>query len=107
MSNLPPLKPQKEIDGFAVAVHINRMQEGALNSIGTVTLTNGATTTTLTDSHIKPISVILLFPQTAHAAAVIGLYPDMTSIPMAGGSVVLNHSLIGSADCTFGYVVLV
>lgn len=106
MSNLPPLKLTEKPDLLSIATHINHIQEGASNAIGTVTLTNGATSTTLTDGHIKPTSVILMFPQTADAAAVTGLYPDMTSVPMIGGKVTLNHSSIGSADCTFGYVVL-
>lgn len=106
MSSLPPLKLTEKPDFLSMATHINHLQEGASNAIGTVTLSNGATSTTLTDGHIKPTSVILLFPQTAHAAAVTGLYPDMTTVPMIGGKVTLTHSLIAFTDCTFGYVVL-
>lgn len=84
--------------------------EGSINSAGTVTLTNGGTTTTLYDNHINPQCVILFSPQTAHAAAVFAsLWYDLTSIPIAGpsigGKITLNHSSSAQADLTFGYVI--
>ena len=89
--------------------NINSLSAGHINAIGTVTLTNGGTTTTLTDNHINPNCVILFSPQTAHAAAITGLYPDYTSIPttgpFVGGQITLHHSSSANSDLTFGYVI--
>lgn len=88
-----------------IITHINRLVDGCINGIGTVTLTNGATTTVLTDGRISRVSVVGLFPQTADAAAVTGLWTDPTSVPATGGQITIHHSNPGATDATFGYTV--
>lgn len=113
MSNLQQLVQDPSLDPHTVVSmkrNINALMEGRINSVGTVTLKNGATQTTLYDNHANPVAVYLFWPQTAHAAAVAAsLWYDPTSVPItspggSGGSITLNHSSISQADCTFGYV---
>jgi hypothetical protein len=86
---------------------INAIMNGASNSIGTVTLTNNGTTTTLQNNLITSQSVIFLAPQTAHASTVTGIWCDPTSVPVSGsilgGQITINHSAVAQADLTFGY----
>jgi hypothetical protein len=112
MSNIPnlPLTPGPSIPELARAV--NSLLEGASNSVGTVTLTNGGTTTMLKDNHITPNCFIFFWAQTAHAAAVASsLWYDLTSVPLSGTQyqkqITLNHSSSAQADLTFGYVILI
>lgn len=107
MSALKPITPSAKPDMFGLITLINKLIQGRFNSIGTVTLTNAGTTTTLYDIHIARTSVMFFGAQTANAAAVQGsLWYDPTSVPSTGGSVTLNHSSSAHADLTFGYVVL-
>lgn len=104
LSQTPPDHPTN------VARTVNMLMEGKINSVGTVTLTNAGTTTTLIDNHINPVCVILFWPQTANAAGVTSsLWYDLTSIPTQGntkqGQITLNHSSAAHADLTFGYVI--
>lgn len=106
MSAFKPIALIKDFDVFGLLTQHNKLIQGKINSVGTVTLTNGGTTTTLTDIHIVPVSVILFWAQTANAAAVSGsLWYDVTSIAMTGGKVTLNHSSSAHNDLTFGYAV--
>ena len=112
MSNLQQHKQDPDMSAPVVVNikrNINQMMEGALNACGTVTLTNGGTTTVLQDNRISLVSKIFLFPQTAHAAAITGLFPDYTTIPtvgpIIGGKITLTHSSSAQADLTFSYVI--
>jgi len=86
---------------------INALLNGGSNSIGTVLLTNGGTTTTLYNNLITSQSVIFLTPQTAHASTVTGIWCDPASVPVSGsilgGQITINHSSVAQADLTFGY----
>lgn len=89
---------------------VNLIQDGAINPVGTVTLTNGGTTTTLTDNRITPVCKIFFWAQTANAAAVsASLWYDLTTVPKVGtvlaGSITLTHSSSAHNDLTFGYVI--
>jgi hypothetical protein len=70
-------------------------------SIGTVTLTNGATSTTLADAKLRPTRAVLLVPNTAAAAAELAtLYLDTPT----QGQVVIHHSNAATTR-TFTYVI--
>lgn len=90
--------------------NVNQLMEGSTNACGAVTLTNGGTTTVLYDNHINPQCKIFLFPQTANAAAVTGLWYDLSTIPVLGntlaGQITLKHASSAHADLTFGYVIV-
>jgi phage baseplate assembly protein gpV len=81
---------------------INAVLQGRSNAVGTVTLTAGATTTTITDPRISADSAIVLVPTTANAAGAIATTYQSTT---ANGSVVIQHSNTASTDRTFKYVV--
>lgn len=86
-----------------LAVGINNALDGKINSTGTVTLAQSATSTTLTDYRIGANSIILFMPTTANAAAGMdALYVSARS----DGSATLTHDSTADSDRTFGYVVL-
>lgn len=101
----PPSNEQQQ------CIAINQLINGGCNAIGTVTLTNNGTTTTLINQFIKSTSVLFFWPQTADAAGLTSsLWYDPTSVPVngtvLGGQITLNHSAAAHNDLTFGYVVL-
>ena len=82
-----------------VANVVNNILDGKVNSTGSITLANSATTTTLSDDRIGGDSVILLMPTTSDASTV--------TIHVTGrqkGPATLNHA---SATTTrsFDYVI--
>ena len=82
---------------------VNRMLIGKLNVTGTITLTAGATSTTLTDSRIGSTSYIDFMPTTANAAtAKANLYVSART----KGAATLTHALSANTDQTFVYVVI-
>ncbi len=91
-----------------VALAVNQALKGKINSVGTVTLTASAASTTVPNAFASSVSAILLFPQTAHAAAELG---NGTAY-IAPGDVVdgvsfkITHANNSQADRTFGYAIL-
>ena len=82
-----------------VANVVNNILDGKVNSTGSITLANSATTTTLSDDRIGGDSVILFMPTTSEASTV--------TIHVTGrqkGQATLNHA---SATTTrsFDYVI--
>ena len=62
--------PQQGGNPRETAEIVNRILDGKINSLGTITLATGdATTTTLYDARISPESLILLMPYSAAAMA--------------------------------------
>jgi hypothetical protein len=90
---------------WKLATLVNRLMSGRINSLGSVTLTNSGTTTTLSDNNIKPGSKLFFTPTTADAATVIGLWYDPASIPENGGTVTLHHSAVAQPDLDFDYLI--
>lgn len=91
-----------------VATAVNQALKGKLNSIGTVTLTHGAASTVVTNALVSATSVILLMPQTAHAAAEIaagGCYIAPTDI-VSGTSFKITHANNAQVDRNFSYVLI-
>ena len=71
-----------------------------------MTLTANGTTTTLSDNHITRGCKVFLFPTTAPAATVTGLWADPTSVPAGGGSITLTHSAVAASDLHFDYLIV-
>ena len=85
-----------------IALLVNRLLIGQVNSYGSVTLTQSATTTTITEPYIMENSVVLLTPTTANAAAALAT----TYITCATGSATVTHANNAQTDRTFMFVVL-
>lgn len=116
MSSLTALLPNPHIDkpgmlaSFLgkVALLVNQLAKGASNTVGTVTLTNGGTTTVLKDPNITANCKIWFTATTAHAGAITGLWADTTSIVTGeSAAITLNHSSVSNTDCTFWYEIRV
>lgn len=115
MSKLSPLIPNPQVEKNAlisflgrVATLVNQLRNGATNTVGTVTLTNGGTQTTLKDANITANCSLWFTATTAHAGAVTGLWADPTSIVTGeNAAITLNHSSISTTDCTFWYEIRV
>lgn len=106
MSKLQQLRTTPPYDEpWKVATLVNLLAAGKSNSVGQVTLGNGATSTVLTDNNIHPGSKLSLTAITAHASSVTGLWYDPASVPDKGGAVTLHHSAVAQADLTFDYVI--
>lgn len=81
------------------------LAQGKIDAVGTVTLTPGATTTTVDDDgavYCSDQSGVFLTPQSANAAAAIGT----TWITPGNGSFVIHHANNAQVDRTFAYAVL-
>lgn len=83
---------------------IRKLAEGRQNAHGTVTLTTGATTTTVSNQIVAPEDVILLSPTNADAAGEVGAGTIYVSA-VAKGEFTLTHANAGTTR-TFGYVVI-
>jgi hypothetical protein len=91
-----------------VAEVVNKALRGKINSTGVVTLATGAATTTVNNALVGALSVILLMPQTAHAAAELqnGTIYIKPSDIVEGVSFKITHANDANADKTFAYVIL-
>ena len=91
-----------------VATALNLALKGKLNSTGNVTLAASTGSTVVKDVLVGTNSVVLLFPQTAHAAAEIGngtIYAAPGNYVNAT-SFTLTHANNAQTDRTFGYCLL-
>lgn len=91
-----------------VAVAVNSALAGKINSVFTVTLTANVASTTINDPRVGADTVILLFPQTAHAATELGngtLYIAPSGYTLKT-SFVITHANNAQTDRTFGAVLL-
>lgn len=80
---------------------VNNAMSGKINNSGIVTLTNGGTSTTLTDERLGYESCVFLSPTTANAAA---LSPYISA--KANGSCTITHTSSANADLTFDYIII-
>lgn len=89
---------QNEQDQMRQNIAIRQLAEGRSNAVGTVTLTAGATSTTVPAVNCAPGSIVLLTAQTATAAAATGVYA------VAGkGEFTVHHNSDAATDRTFGF----
>lgn len=92
-------------DRRQIITAIRQLIQGRNNATGSVTLTSGVTTTTVSNVRINSNGAIFLTPRTANAAAeqgAGGLY--VSSID--AGSFELTHANNGQTDRTFDYICL-
>lgn len=84
-----------------IARTVNALLGGKRNATTSLTLTAGATSTTLTDSRIGYFSTLLLMPTTANAAGALAT----TYIVPGDGSAVVTHANTATVDRTFNVVI--
>lgn len=77
---------------------VNQLILGNANNIGSFTLEENTTTTTVTNSRVGADTVILPMPTTANAAA------EELSIVTAKGSFTVTHANAATTDRTFKYI---
>lgn len=82
---------------------VNALSAGRSNATGEVTLTAGATSTTVIDNKFESSMVVLLQPKTANAAAAIGT-TYITDANKTKGQFVITHANAATVDRTFAYV---
>jgi hypothetical protein len=97
-SAYPPLQTGASLR--SIVEQFNRLLQGKMNAVATVTLAPG-TTTTITDSRIGPASFISVSPTNAAAA---GLFSGVHIASKTKGSATLGH---GTAAGTETYDVLI
>lgn len=85
-----------------IAEVVNQVIDGKINSLGSLTLTANAASSTITDSRIGPSSYIGLMPTTASAAAALAT----TYFACGDGSATVHHTNNAQTDRTFRYVIL-
>ena len=104
-SLLAPLAWSGKIEEWTrkIAEICNSLRDGKINTVGAVTLTANATTTTITDARISANSFIGLMPKTATAQTA---YVAGWRIVCADGSAVITHNNTADTDKTFQYVLL-
>lgn len=89
---------------FELATAFNNLLAGKSNNVGTVTLTNSATSTAVSDYRVGPESAILFMPTTSHAATELaggGMYVSAR----ASNSFTITHSS-ATTSRIFMYVVV-
>ena len=84
---------------------LRELIEGRSNAVGpTVTLTAGATSTTVSKTTINANAAVFLFPTTANAAT--ALATTYALIMSGGGAFTVTHANNAQTDRTFYYAVL-
>lgn len=91
-----------ETDLKKIVLAIQQLAAGRSNSVGTVTLTVSAATTTVTDANCSSLSVPILTPTTANAAAEVG-NGTMYVSAVANGSFTITHANSATTGRTFTY----
>jgi hypothetical protein len=102
--------PKQQKRDLPVNVHLwnltdalNLLQEGRSNAVGTVTLSAGVTSTTVTDNNFESSMVVLLQPKTANAAAALAT-TYVADADKSKGSFTITHANAATLDRTFAYV---
>lgn len=96
--SVPDFLPNQKEHLRQIAVRLNDVTQGKINSTIDVTLRNGQTTTTLTDPRIYATSVLWASPLTANAAAIQASVWYSAQIK---GSATINHSSTANTDQNF------
>lgn len=100
--NVP--NPQEK-DPRRIVQGVRELFQGRSNAVGSVTLTENTTTTTVDFLNVGPDSKVFLMPTTANAAIEFG-GGSLHVSSVASGSFVLTHANAASTDRTFFYVCL-
>src|SRR5689334_16720985 len=91
------LNPQEQ-DQVRINKVIQQVIEGRSNAVGSCTLNSTATTTSVIAVTCGPNSIVLLSPQTAHAASINGTTYVSSVVP---GRFTVTHTSTGQTDQTF------
>jgi len=97
------IPPTGAVSPRRLADAINAALQGRIESRGSVTLTAGATTTTVDHPLAHAESVILLMPTTANAAAALA---NVYVSARASRTFTLTHANNAQVDRTFEFMVL-
>ena len=98
VNNYRRLSPRGD-EPRTISTVVNNILDGKVNSTGSVTLTNSATTTTLSDDRIGADSVILFMPTTSDASS-----ENIHVTARQKGQATLNHAN-ATTTRSFGYIV--
>lgn len=82
---------------------VRQLVEGRQNSVGDATLTAGATSTFVRFENCSKDCRVLLFPQTANAAAALAT-TYVTRANTTQGGFTITHASAGSTDRTFSFL---
>ena len=102
MTVLVPSTDQKDFVKIAVSLH--QLAAGRSNAYGSVTLTENAATTTVTDANVSVNSVISLMPTNAASATEFGAGTWYIGT-VSNGSFVITHVNSATAGRTFKYLI--
>ena len=97
----PPWLPILQSWITQIARALNLARQGHINAVTTITLTAGATTTTITDDRIGPKSTLIFTPTSASA---IVNNPWVSA--KGSGTATLTHGNSAAADQTFDVAIL-
>jgi hypothetical protein len=104
--SIPPINWTDPLDAMRRTVNsVRGLMDGKSNNTGTVTLSAGAATTTVTDARVAATSHITLTPLTANAAAMSVHISSRSGTPdtAAHQQFVVTHSNTANADQNFSY----
>ena len=89
-----------------IAVVVNGLLDGKINSVGTFTLAVDSLTTTVKDRRCGPDSAIFECPTTANAGGEVGIFYTSRGVESGGvPSFVVNHGFDSRTDRTFTYAI--
>ena len=97
----PPIARDDESFLRKLAFVINETQKGKTNNTGEVTLTNGTTSTVVSNPLCNAKSVIVLDRNSSLAAGLTGVYTTK-----ANGSFTIFHSNPGGTTAVFRYAII-
>lgn len=89
----------------AVAEKVNDILSGKLNNVATVTMVNGAASTTIKDARIGPYSHFGFQPLTTHAALLLWETPYVIVTSQKAGEATFAHANTANLDQTFNLTI--
>lgn len=96
-----PLSVQEK-DQFVQNSRITQLMEGRSNATGTVTLTTGATSTTVAAPTCAAGSIVKLAPQTLNAAGAVAT-TYVKAADVTARQFIVTHASSSTTDRTFGW----
>jgi len=94
---------EKNLDRYQFA--IKQLGEGRSNAVGVVTLRASQTTTTVSAPNCGAGNVVLMFPATANAAAIVAATYVLAS-NVTKGQFIVTHTSNANTDKTFYWIAL-
>ena len=94
-----------ESDLKKIILAVQQLAAGRSNAVGSVTLTTGSSTTTVSTPNCAAASTPILTPATANAAAEVG-NGTMHVSAVANGSFTITHAASAAPGRTFLYAIL-